>query len=84
MYEIEPGSPAYAEQTASLVAEALLHLSPNARHANVVQLLGVVVGGDFHAKSLVFELAEEGSLARHIARLLAPGGRSVHDCHVRL
>ena len=83
LYGIEPGSAEHLGQSAELRSEALALLAPGARHDNIVRLLGVVPDDDHHVKQLVFELAEEGSLDKHIQRLLrAPDGRCVgcRDC----
>ena len=80
LYCIEEGSPEHAAQVAALREEALALLRPSARHENIVKLLGVIVEEGAHrgVKSLVFELADEGSLDKHIQRLLAPpDGRCV-------
>ena len=78
---IQVGSTEHTAQVAALREEALALLRPSARHENIVKLLGVIVeeGASRRAvKSLVFELADEGSLDKHIQRLLAPpDGRCV-------
>ena len=55
-----------------LRSEALALLSPGARHDNIVRLEGIVLTDAHKVKLLVFELADEGSLDKHIHRLITP------------
>ena len=59
--------------------EAMLLLSPGARHDNVVRLLGVVLDVG-RVRQLVFELADEGSIENHIGRLLTSSDKGCESC----
>ena len=66
---VKAGSQEEAVVYRSQLEEAVLLLSPGARHDNIVRLLGVVLDVG-RVRQLVFELADEGTIENHIRRLL--------------
>ena len=65
-----------ADATEALKQRALFLASAPCRHDNLVRLVGVTLDGTVGVQSFVFELADEGSIDKHIHRLVTPpGGR---------
>ena len=64
------------EDAEAMKQRALFLASAPCRHDNLVRLVGVTLDDTRGVQSFVFELADEGSIDKHIHRLVTPpGGR---------